>query len=409
MWHVIAEEDTRCTECSHTIPSGALCLSQMPPVMPEHFRRKKYENFCIDCTECDAGKPSCYARWLNHWYARGAVREPLDCAHCGSTIPGGTFTAAQTLYAWPASENDLTNSSGHLYYGAEPGAVAGTAFRSDPVDWSNLSPDIKSRFTRHTRSPKMAQRLFEKEIPASVRARGESAVRELLKDKHISDQYARSRYPDMAKYPSNKFLEDARTNMSRGNRTVSKAERASAAAQIQSDKIKGFSKGLGKAGIISAALEAVVSIPENVGHYVRGRKSRKKAALDTGIGMGTAAATGSLMWGVSTGSTALGIGISLGPLGTPLQIAGVALLTGTAAYRIHKAWERDLPLDEYRIFFCKDTDCKDQFAENLSRFPEESSRQRFPWLTKAVTIGLATVALSALLALSGFVAWSLLT
>ncbi len=74
MWHVIAEEDMHCTECSHKIPSGTECLSQMPLEMPENFRRGEYENFCITCAECDAkrGLPAraCYARWLDHYTRR---------------------------------------------------------------------------------------------------------------------------------------------------------------------------------------------------------------------------------------------------------------------------------------------------------------------------------------------------
>ena len=70
MWHVVAEEDIHCRECHHRISSGTVCLSQMPSKMPENFPRLKYENFCIECAECDAGTRSCYVRRLNHWYTR---------------------------------------------------------------------------------------------------------------------------------------------------------------------------------------------------------------------------------------------------------------------------------------------------------------------------------------------------
>ena len=52
MWKVIAEEDMSCSECEHDIVAGTECLSQMPAEMPEHFRRARYENFCVECREC---------------------------------------------------------------------------------------------------------------------------------------------------------------------------------------------------------------------------------------------------------------------------------------------------------------------------------------------------------------------
>ncbi len=418
MWHVITEEDIKCTECPHTIPRGALCLSQMPPLMPDDFKRKKYENFCIDCTECDAGKPSCYARRLNHWHTRDVTRESLACAHCGLTIPRWTWTASQKIYAWPQPEMDSDSDHGSdHFYGAAPGVSTGASLRPQPADWHNLSPEMQRRFQRGglgrglgIRSRKMAQRLYEKEVPAPVRNMGEAAVKDFLDGKDFSHIRSVANDPSMAKAPSNVILEDAGKNRARGSANMPKADRAAA---NQARRPSGFRaggkaalKGGSKAGIISAALEAVVSIPENILHYRRGRKSRQQAAKDAGFDTAKAGAFGVGVWGLSTGAQAIGVGIPLGPFGVPLQIAGVTLIAGTAAYRIHKAWQHDLPLDEYRIFFCKDTDCKDQFAENLSRIPEESADPKFPWLTKAVTIGLAAVTV---LAISGLVAWSLLT
>ena len=70
MYIVISEEDIYCAECVHDVPAGSVCLSQMPPDMPEGFRRKKYENFCVSCAKCAAkNKLPCYARRLDHWYA----------------------------------------------------------------------------------------------------------------------------------------------------------------------------------------------------------------------------------------------------------------------------------------------------------------------------------------------------
>ena len=102
MWQVVAGESFRCTECGHEINAGTDCLSQMPEIMPEHFRRGKYENFCIDCAQCAACGPPCYIRWLAHGVTPTEVKEVTSCAYCGECIPKGTRTTIQEFYAWPA-------------------------------------------------------------------------------------------------------------------------------------------------------------------------------------------------------------------------------------------------------------------------------------------------------------------
>ena len=58
MWKATAEEDLSCTECSHRIPSGFECLSQLPPDLPESVHRDWHENFCIECVECRGSRYS---------------------------------------------------------------------------------------------------------------------------------------------------------------------------------------------------------------------------------------------------------------------------------------------------------------------------------------------------------------
>ena len=77
-----------------------------------------------------------------------------------------------------------------------------------------------------------------------------------------------------------------------------------------------------------------------------------------GVGVATA--------GVAKGAAMTGLGLSLGPFGTPVMIAGGIVLAGSAFYRINKAAKRDLPLDEYHIFFCKDARCNTRFARELT-------------------------------------------
>ena len=54
MWQVVAGEDLKCNECRHEIPAKAWCISQMPPELPDGFIRSKFENFCVECKDCEA-------------------------------------------------------------------------------------------------------------------------------------------------------------------------------------------------------------------------------------------------------------------------------------------------------------------------------------------------------------------
>ena len=75
MWQVVAGEGLKCNECGHEIPAEAWCISQMPPELPDGFIRSKFENFCVECKDCEADAAdtnsdlrSCYERSLDHWY-----------------------------------------------------------------------------------------------------------------------------------------------------------------------------------------------------------------------------------------------------------------------------------------------------------------------------------------------------
>ena len=385
MWQVIAEEDIYCTECHHRISSGTVCLSQMPSRMPENFRRRKYENFCIECVKCDTGTRPCYLRRLNHWYTREEkTTSPVNCGYCSETIPDGTRTVVQGIYAWPDSETDSESKNGQAHYGgAAVGMAVGTAVKPAPAGWHNLGRSIQRRFQSGglgrglgARSPTMAQRLYEREVPEAIRSMGEPAVKDFLKGKHFSHIKSVANTPGRAKAPSNIVLEDAGTNLSRGSRNMTSAGREAARSAGRGSAIRTWTKtaikGGVKAGLIAAATEAAVSIPENILHYRRGRKSGEQAAKDMAKSTVTVAGIGVATAGVAKGAAIAGIGLSLGPFGTPLMIGGGAVLAGSAIYRIAKAAKRDFPLDEYRIFFCKNLRCKTSFARDVTKAALES-------------------------------------
>ena len=387
MWHVIAEEDMRCTECSHKIPSGTECLSQMPPEMPENVRRRKYENFCITCTECNAGtrKPGlrarpCYMRQLDHRYVHEEdTREPVPCGHCGEIIPEGTWAVAQKLYAWPDSEVETEfecRSPAH-----DSGIAAGIAVKPSGVGWDGLSPETQRSFqTRglgrglEPRSPVMAQRLYEKSIPKAVRNAGEGAVLDFIKGKDASHIRSVSNAPSQAKQPSNIILEKSNTNRARGSKNMTAAE--------------------------VAATEAPIAGAENFFHWKRSRKSGEQAVKNTAkkiivagmVGAGLAAVgvllgpfgillmvfggvalfvTRSVSMVLFPLSIGCFLGFLLGPFVIPLR---VLLFVTASVSRISKAARHDLPLDEYHIFFCKNPQCKKQFARDITKVARENSQ-----------------------------------
>ena len=405
MWTTIAEEDIRCTECFHTISAGTDCLSQMP----DGFRRRKYDNFCLECAECNAKrrKSPCYVRYLGHWYARKEkMAAPANCVNCGDTIPEGTQTFAQKLYVWPMPDTEPDSEIDTARHATAAGGVAaGTATTRGAAGWHNLSRATQRRFMRGglrqlmgPRSQTMAQRLYEKEVPLAIRNMGEPAVRDFLKGKHFSHVKSVANAPGMARAPSNVVLEDAAANLSRGSRNMTSAGRVAARSASRASAMrigaKAAVKGGAKAGIFAAAVEAVVSVPENVLHYKRGRKSRKQAAQDIAKDTSIAAGVGVASWGVAQGAAMAGVGISLGPFGTPLMIAGGGLMAGTAAYRLYKAAKRDLPLDECRVYFCKRASCRKKYARHVTDIALGRGERSYAWAVGLAFAGLAASAIA---------------
>ena len=314
MWIVVAEEEMTCVECLHDIPAGTKCLSQMPVVMPENFRRRKYENLCIDCDKCSRKKAqaSCYVRQLSHWYTSKKVTEQHStCGECAAPIPKDTRAVAQKIYAWPESEAELKSNTGSNYGNSAlaglAAAVVGVAAKvgsskSGAGDWQNLGPETRRMFRtggvrrgQKPLTPTMAKRVYEK-IPESVRNQGAGAVKRYMKDKHVSHIKSVSNAPGQARWPSNRILEDAKKNLARGRRNTSPSDVADARRKAR-----------------AAGTHATVS-----------------------KGLGIAA------------------------------IAVGAVIVGATAYHFVKASRHDLPLDEYYVYFCKDGPCKTKFAQAVT-------------------------------------------
>lgn len=324
----------------------------------------------------------CFVRRLDHWYtATAQAKEPVDCANCGKSIPRGMWTVFQKLYVWP----DLalgTQPSQPIDSGAGTGVVVGgnstaeAAKQANSGVWHNLSAKTQGRFLSGGLSgrgmgrltPAMARRLYEKEIPLAIRNQGEKAVQEFIKGKHLSHLKPVVKYPGLAKRPSNIVIEDAGKKLSRRslNMTGSDFTAAKSASAGRHSTIRATAQSAAKGAGIAAALEAPVSGLENFFHYRNSRKSGGQAAKDTAKSTATAGVVGLAATGAVKGAALIGVSPTLGPAGIPLAVAGGALIIGSGAYRIIKAARRDLPLDEYRLFFCKDTDCKTKFARAVT-------------------------------------------
>ena len=389
MYIITAEEGLHCSECVHDMPAGSACLSQMPETMPEKFRRKKFENFCVSCAKCESkGKSPCYARRLSHWYApREETKESVPCGYCGDSIRKGVLTPAQKIYAWrepepePESESAPDDGAGDAPIGsAASGFAASSAAKSGGSGaWHSLSPRLQRRFMTGGlrgrglgyRTPAMARRLYEKEIPSAVRNLGEDAILDFMKGRQFSHVKSVSNAPGQARLTGNIILEDGAKNMARGSRDMTSAELAAAKAAGRASAVKIGAKsaliGGAKAGAVAAAMEAPVSGAENFLHWKRGRKSGARAAKDAAKDTGIAAGVGIAAAGVAKGAAMAGVGVSLGPLGTPLMIAGGGLMVAATAHRLIKAGKHDLPLDEYYIHFCKGKACKTKFASEITQ------------------------------------------
>ena len=378
MWTANTEEDIHCTVCAHVIPSGAACLSQAPPSLPKSRSRSEYWNYCVECTDCDVDASPCYVRWLDHRHDHAETPEAAACGYCGDAIPAGTLTAVQRLYNWPALDprHGRDPAVGPVAATTESNrgpvsAVAAATIKSGPADWHSLSPDLQRRFVYgglgrglKPRTAAMAQRLYEKEVPQSIQRMGEPAVRHFMNGKHFSHVKSVANSPSRARAPSNVILEDAGTNLARGNQTMTSAELEAARSAAQVSTIKTGARaavnGAAKAGLVAAVAEAAVSIPENALHYRRGRKSGRRATKDAATSTATAGAIG-----IAIGATTSAVGVPLlGPLGAPLLIGGGALALRSAVLRIAKAARSDL--DEYRIFFCNHERCMSRFARDVA-------------------------------------------
>ena len=97
--------------------------------------------------------------------------------------------------------------------GATAGMGAGTAIKPVPARWHNLSRSTQRLFETgglgrglRARSPAIARRLYEKQVPAAIRNMGEAVVKDLVKGQHFSHTRSVANDPGRARAPGNVLL-----------------------------------------------------------------------------------------------------------------------------------------------------------------------------------------------------------
>ena len=355
----------------------------MPTKMPAKFNRRKFENFCVYCKECRQKNKRlpCYVRRLNHWYTSNkVVKEDVQCGRCGESIPEKTSVVAQKVYAWPGVPNDAKDGPDSF----DPSIIAPTGQvvtnsvrRAQSGAWDRLSPDTHQKFKvaglgrgLKPRTPSEAKAFYESSIPPLIRIQGEKEVLRFINGKQASHKISVSNNPSMARIPSNLSWEDKAKNLARGKRNMTPADVAAINTAYRRAGISATAKGAASGGIAASAVELPVAGVENFLHWKRGRKTGGQATKDAALSTVGAGAVGAGMTvvatGVAKGAILVGISPTLGPAGVPIVLAGAGLMLGGTIYRLVNAAKRDIPLDEYHIFFCKDADCKTRFAFDVT-------------------------------------------
>ena len=212
--------------------------------------------------------------------------------------------------------------------------------------FTELSPVLKAKIAmaggHGTWSPlPIASEMFESTIPFSIRNLGESAVWKFVEGKHASHIESVHNAPALAMEPTNIVWESAKANLARGASDMTALELAKAnianlvdaAGIVVVDAIHTAAI----AGCVGMALEAVVSLGENVIYVYGGKRSVGEAAADIGKKMlktGGAAAIGG---GIVSVALALGAGPALSATAPVLVIIGGTVYVVGAYQRIKTA------------------------------------------------------------------------
>ena len=351
MWQRAKAASTKnCDYCEHQINAEEICLTEVPELFSITVSPVEYRHFHISCRQCRPSH-SCY-----ELYAREAKLE--NVAECKTALPCGyceqTIEIGQNLVWDYYSAGGKGN--GVLDAGDAKASFIGSLRKGEFTHkFNDLGTDLKTKFARAglggkrgVRNYSQAEAFFDTSVPGSVRNLGEKATREFLKGKVASQIRSVKNAPDSAKNPSNIIWESAKNNMRRGSDNMSKMDRLMAKGRngVRATRISSriMASSAGKAAGIAAVVEGAVSVSENTIHFAKGKKTGKKAIMDTGKNIAKAGALGGTFGIASTAAVAAGAGSVLAPAMPFIAAAGIGF-TGVSAFSRIKRAMRDEDLD----------------------------------------------------------------
>ena len=331
-----------CSECDHAIPEGSSCISEMPEQLHElnSVGPGVFRHFHARCEECQTGR-SCYRVHASRQAATTAQKR-TDCTYCGLPISAGEQVLRESFLVL----NEETGAEGYEKVGQGLAGLPNAPLKA--VRFSDLSPGLRWKFRtaglgngRGIRTPAQAEAFFLRSVPASVRSLGERAVWRFLKGKHASHVESVANAPSKARAPGNVVWESWKGNIRRGPRNMTRMQRlsvtASNGAHAAGVVAKSAASSAARGGAFAAALETLVSVPENAIHVRKGTKTKEDAAKDVAKDVSKAGIAGGAVAGGVAVAAAMGAGPLLATAGPVLGGVGFGVFAFSSVRRIQRA------------------------------------------------------------------------
>ena len=221
--------------------------------------------------------------------------------------------------------------------------------------FGDLSTSMKAKFAtaglrNGWRPADVSTEFFTKTIPSPVRNLGENSVKIFVKGKHASHIESVRNAPAKAMNSSNIVWESANKNLSRGAANMMPRELVKANASnilhVGGIVLRAAAKNAARAGVVGLALEALVSVPENLICLHRGSKTPKKALKQIGKDVLTKGGLSAAFGAGITMAVALGAGPVLLAVAPALFTIGGTLYLKSAYKRIGDALKSGEPAIE---------------------------------------------------------------
>ena len=351
MWQMTAPEPLACAGCQHAIAEGSSVLSDAPEALPPRVGRAQLRHFHLACEECESGNVSCYQTYASHQPTHVAEEE-VNCVHCREAIWLQQRFAVDYILL-PRGQDDAPVE-------ASPATVPLLGRTATPFE--RLSSNARLKFVRaggqHLNDVE-AKALYNR-MPWAARAQGEPAIFRSLKEKHFSHIKSVKNHPDLATSPQNIIIENAKKNLKRGVKDMSKRDLYGAQAKNWLSANRTLAV---RSALLAALLEAPISVAENSIRVRRGVISKERAAKNIGKATGRAALSG----GVAVVVMPI-LAPAMAPVAPVIAVVGTGLLAVSAVQRLRSAWGES-PLTPLVLYF--HPDCYSRYAAEVSAPPTD--------------------------------------